>query len=143
MTVPRTPALEIQALSPNGSGLALPVAKALAHMMTAHAACVREDWPITATQLRAELTEAVSHLNTLSLSHELFTEELAIEIQSWTDNVVGVHRNFIVNDPEAAPHADQVAELQDLITLTWSLLTLIDREITGLPATQADPGLRP
>lgn len=144
MTVPTTDALSrIGGGSERGQGLALPVAKTLAHLMTVHNALTRDNWPMNALQARTEIGEAVSHLSTLSLNHALFTEDLKIELQSWTDNVTAHFRNYTVHDPDAEPAEQQRQDLAAIIRLTWSLLSLIDREITGLPAFMAEPGMAP
>lgn len=144
MTVEAPEALRIEARTDAGSGLALPLAKGLSHLWLVWEASSRE-WPLTMEQAAAEVAECVQHLTDINYPHDLLTQGLIGDIATWTASLSAYSRDLntaSARTPDDPFTAEQRAELQDIIRQTWSLISLIDREITGLDHT-ADPGRRP
>jgi hypothetical protein len=146
MTVETPPALAIRPLTHAGAGLTVPIAKALAHLMLVNLA-IEAEWGISAATARAEIGEAASHLQDLYFGNGLLTDDLRREIETWMVDVHEWHRDLsrrsIPEPDEGILEEDDLVGLRTTITQTMALLALIDRELTGLPTTQADPGSRP
>ena len=145
MTLDTPPAsLAIEPRTTSGSGLSVPVAKALAHLWLVNEAMGHEDWPFTNEAASAEISEAITHLRDIRYPTELLTETLVNELEAWTNALTPYAADLTslaLNQPDDSfgePHRD---DLQTLIRQTWTLLTLIDREITGIET--ADPGRTP
>lgn len=144
MTLDTPPVLNIRAITHAGRGLTLPIAKALAHLMVIHEA-VSHGWEITRPTALAEMREAVEHLNDIYYGDALLTGEMEAELDEWSVNLRET-QSEIAN--QTAPETGALSDgdktlLQEIITQTWALLTVVDREITGLTTHQADPGQRP
>lgn len=137
------PALAIEPRTDAGTGLTVPIAKALAHFMLIHEAATRE-WPLTTEMANAELSEGVTHLGDVALGNELFTDTLINDVVEWMTATRATAGQFVaasISSPESMLDADQRETLQGLIRNTWSLLALVDRELTGRDFP--DPGRRP
>ena len=129
----------------NGTGLALPLAKAHSHLMLIHEAHARE-WPLSARAATAELREAASHLAGLTYPRTLITAELADELDAWQAALSAAVLELGEDAPtdETTPLSEaNRAKIPDLVEKCWALLTLVDREITGLSPTEAEPGRLP
>ena len=74
MTLELPPTFRLLADTEYGTGLALPIAKAMSHLMIVHEATHRE-WPLTSKAALAELREAAGHLTGLTAPDSI--------IQSW------------------------------------------------------------
>ena len=144
MTVEAPPALQATPRTTSGTGLTVPIAKALAHLWLVHEATARE-WPITAEQASAEIAEAVTHLRDIIYPEDLLTETLVSELATWNPTLTTFAATAAaeaVSSPEEPFSADHAEDLRSIVRGTWALLALIDREITGLEL-QADPGSMP
>jgi hypothetical protein len=136
--------MTMTARTESGVGLALPAAKALAHLMLVHEA-VAHEWPITTESANAEIGEAVAHTRDLAIDENLITDELNVDIATWRTSITSLAANLTtanLADPDAPLTDVHQGEIEDAVRSTWNILALIDREITGLE-TQADPGNRP
>lgn len=137
------PALDIEPRTVTGVGLTVPIAKALTHIMLVHDGTSRD---LTIESASAELTEAAAHLNDVILDRTLYTDELCTTIEEWRAAVRqlgGAFSTAAIASPDSPLTDDHKDDLRQLATRTWALLTLIDREITGLPLNHTDPGRQP
>ena len=139
--------ISIPATTTTGSGTALMLAKAQSDLMIVHQAIVRE-WPMTLEQAVAQLGEAQEHLLAAALPEHLFTEETATAILNWRGALadrIEQMKTAIGEDQGEQPLSSyvDVTALQEQIAEFWSVFTIIDRELTGLPSNASDPGSRP
>lgn len=137
MTEPIAPTSEL------GTGLVLPIAKALTHLMAVHTAIDRE-WPLSASDAIAEIQDARDHIRAANVPEHLMTAEAVTTLAGWR----AILEDRITTSPAASedtPLADviSIAQLHDLAASTWQLLSLLDRELTGLSPTGTDPGRLP
>lgn len=134
----------IDATTEQGTGMILPIAKALTHVMTVYTAITRE-WPLSTGDALAELSDASAHLTDAVFPYDLMTEATAKAIDGWIGQLNAEAVRPTTDATEETPLADAINEeqLKKLATDTWQLLTILDRELTGLTTNQADPGLLP
>lgn len=134
----------IAATTELGSGLVLPIAKALTHIMAVFTAITRE-WPMTIEDAAAELEEANQHFRNATIPRELMTADATNAIDTWTAILLNRLGNLQANLNPDAPLAESVEllGLQSLATETWQLLVGLDRELTGLENNNVDPGRMP
>lgn len=144
MTVLAPPALAIEPRTDAGTGITVPIAKALSHLMLVHEASARE-WPLTNEAAAAEVNEAVTHLRDIVIPRDLLTEDTAAGIAEWMDTLhpfgEDIRRDTSPIPDELFHTNAQRENLQAIVRQTWALLAVVDREITGV--TGADPGSRP
>lgn len=149
MTRRREPAVLDVGITPRtqaGTGLSVPIAKALAHLWLVHEAVTRA-WPLTLEAASAEVGEAITHLRDLRLPETLLTDNLIEAVHNWSANLTPYGSELVaasLTDPEASLTDDQKNELRGIVRNTWTLLALVDREITGIESpANADPGTMP
>ncbi len=136
MTAPE----RIPATTDEGTGLVLPIAKALTHVMTVYTAITRE-WPLSAEDAVAELEDAANHLRGLNIPHGLITTPTAEAIQGWIGEIqTRASSPQLEGENPTLTETISIDELKLAATDTWQLLTQIDRELTGLNPQQTDPG---
>ena len=135
----------IEATTPAGTGLVLPIAKALTHIMTIYTALTRE-WPLSATDAIAELEEAMGHMRNAHIPFDIMTEDASTAVSGWQDALharLTTLRTALGAEDTLTAESPQVDDLKMLATDAWQLLTHLDRELTGLDASSADPGNLP
>ena len=134
----------IPATTENGSGLLIPITKAIGHIMAIHTALMRE-WPMTCAEAGAELHEAQSHLRNAVIPRELMTEDAITQIDLWIndlqDRITTMRALLNLDDP--LRESTEVEPLRAFATNSWQLLTHLDRELTGLEPNNTDPGQVP
>ena len=132
MTI-ETPAPLVEPRTTAGTGLTLPIAKALAHLVLVREATIRE-WPLERDARDTELREAFEHIRDIIAPSDLLTFELFGKFDDWKQ-IITAELHQLSNY-----HFD-LDQLKNLITRTWQLLAFIDKEIAGID--NADPGSRP
>jgi hypothetical protein len=140
MTAPAT----IEAATDQGTGLILPISKALTHIMSIYTATTRE-WPMTVADATAELDAASGHLRDAVIPAELMTDESVTAINGWIAHLneqLNAVRNNTNHEAQLA-EALNIDELKQIASNTWQLLTNLDRELTGLEPNNTDPGRLP
>lgn len=133
----------IEATTDLGTGLVLPIAKALTHIMAVYNAITRE-WPMTIADAAAELGEATRHMQNATLPWELMTDATASDIAAWQNSISSNSRQL----SGMIAQEEQLSELgtdslKELARNAWQILALLDRELTGLENNQVDPGRMP
>lgn len=144
MTRRATTPTPIPATTETGTGLILPIAKALNHIMSVYTAVTRE-WPMTTSEAIAEIDDAARHLQNLTIPRELMTEGSVEQIGDWLlllNNSLTEIRLSIPPDENIATSVN-TAVIRLLASQTWSLITILDRELTGLEVNNTDPGRLP
>jgi hypothetical protein len=138
MTIAITPRTE------RGTGFVLPVGKAIAHLLVVVNAITRE-WPMTIEEAAAELNETAEHLNDLNFNRDLISTDTNAAIDAWRDQIREALATVQANALSAPDGslAEVAPRLAQIATDTWTLLTVIDRELTGLSDAATDPGHRP
>lgn len=133
----------IIATTEQGTGLVLPIAKAMSHVMTVYTAIARE-WPLSARDAAAELEDAAEHLRSLHVPRGLMTSAAEQAVDGWIGELSTQTGAIRITDEDAAlTETLDVEQLKQLATDTWQLITQLDRELTGLNPNQADPGQLP
>jgi len=141
MTAPAE--LAITSRTDQGLGISVPLAKILSHLMVVDSAITHE-WPLTNALVTTELREATNHLDGLVLPQTLITEELRLQIDQWRMEMAESIRVLIGEAREAGEDYDPKPaqeSIRDVVRDTMTLLTHVDREITGIP--NSDPGRMP
>lgn len=139
MTAP-TP---LAATTEQGSGLILPIAKALAHITSVYTAIVR-DWPMSIADASAELDDALVHFQNAKVPHGLMTAEATSAIDIWREVLQErIHTLQDSMDLDAQVQTLDTEPLKQLSQDTWQLLVNLDLELTGLEPRDVDPGNLP
>jgi hypothetical protein len=126
----------------HGKGLLPPLVRALTHSMLVIGASFHE-WPMTTEQARLELDEAVTHSNGLSkLLPTILTESTQGHIQTWVNQTLTL-RDLLANENPDLTIATMKEPVKNYSEATLGLLTILDLELVGLPATETDPGQLP
>ena len=133
----------IPATTDQGTGLILPVAKALTHVMIVHSAITR-DWPLAPGDAVAELQDALTHMESATLPQQLMTDDAYDTITHWRDQIrVAINANTTITDETPLNEAVDVDVIREIARQSWQMLTAMDREFTGLTPAQAEPGRLP
>lgn len=133
----------IPATTENGTGLVLPAAKALAHVMLVHEAIGR-GWAITTGDAVLDLEDAYNHIVDATIPDGLMTAEAAGAYHHWAEELTGqLEALRQANDETPVAEAINVDDLKQLAKNAWQLMTVLDRELTGLPIRDTDPGRIP
>ena len=132
----------IAATTDNGTGLILPITKALTHVMSVYTAIARE-WPMTAADAQAELEEAKNHLAAATIPEELMTRATVIVINDWKNNLNAAANAIDIATEQPLAEAVSTEQLKSLATDTWQLICQLELELTGLTVGQVDPGRMP
>lgn len=141
--------ITLPATSDLGTGLTLPIAKAIGHLHLAWTALDMQWADLTAEQLHAELVEANQHLAVALHPENLLTEQANTAITNHRtalgQRITELTRSITPNpDTKATDLPDDIkAQIREIIPATWALLTTLDRELTGLTEAQTDPGRMP
>lgn len=134
----------IEATTEQGTGLILPIVKALTHIMAVHNAITHE-WPMTTEDALAEIDDASRHMTTLMIPSELMTAESADEIERWISllqaSLIELRGDVVADQNISDSHHTEVIKL--LAKQTWQLITVLERELTGLRPADTDPGRLP
>jgi hypothetical protein len=126
----------------HGKGLLPPLVRALSHSFLVIGASLHE-WPMTNEQAKLELDEAITHSNGLSpLLPNILTELSQGYIETWRNETTELRKTLGAADQDLT-----IATLKEPIRkyseATLGLLTVLDLELVGLPATETDPGQLP
>jgi hypothetical protein len=135
----------IVATTDRGSGLTLPLAKGISRLILVYNALGR-NWPLTQEEAAQEIQEANQHFGGIIVDEHLLSESAIATLNEWRTSMTELGAELTAssrNTPE-----EQVVEATKALIRTrageaWSVLTLIDRELTGLTDAQTDPGRLP
>lgn len=127
-----------------GTGLSLPIAKALADLMVVIEAWHR-DWPLSNRDAASQLDAAIEHYDDLRLPDTILSSTFLTEITDWvrdTRTLIAAARTelFMNEDLDAKT---LLPDLRDAVERTWALLTALDHELTGMSPTLTDRGRTP
>jgi len=130
-----------------GTGVLIPAAKALGHLMLVHQA-VANGWGLTNEQARAEIEEALVHANDLSSIADLVATETYTNILGWRayllEQLTVLKAELSTAESlDAAVTPETLPAIQDIVQATWATLSAIDRDLTDLRNAEADPGRLP
>ena len=130
-----------------GTGVALPVSKAIWHAMAVFTA-IRRTWPMTVEEARSELDEAANHIGDIQSPASLLSATTQAAIAKWNTEQQAI-RTAIATLESANPDTILTNELlpadslQKFIQSGWAFISLIDSELTGLTGAESDPGRVP
>lgn len=138
--------LGIEPRTERGTGLVLPVGKAIAHLHTVVNALARQ-WPITNEEAAAELAEVAEHIHDATAVEDLLSTTAFDALNEWKTNIataLASARQTATAAPEdAAAESDIATTVAAIATQSWPMFTLLDRELTGLSNADTDPGRLP
>lgn len=137
--------MTIEATTDRGTGLILPIAKAMAHLVSLNNELSREE-PINNQQVAAEIMESGEHFSDATVREELVSEAFRESYEAWKTRVQTLTQRatesaYDQNLEEIK--AELKAEIKEACIESWSILTQLDREVTGLINEQTDPGRQP
>lgn len=135
----------IEARTDRGSGLTLPLAKGISRLILVYNALGR-DWPMNQEEAAQEITEANQLFGSILVDERLLSEEAKNILTEWIGSMQEL-RDELNTAAQATPEEPLVEATKALIRTrageAWSVLTIIDRELTGLSNDQTDPGRLP
>lgn len=135
----------IEGRTEHGTGLVLPLAKGVSHLMLVYNAAHRE-WPMTVAEAAAEISEATEHFGEMQWPEGLMTDDTAHMLGDWRRRVIEVStqlRSAVRENAEQTIVEFGDETIRQLAREAWTVLTLTDREITGLSDGDTDPGRTP
>lgn len=135
----------IEARTDRGSGLTLPLAKGISRLILVYNALGR-DWPMTQEEAAQEITEANQLFGAIMLDERLLSTEARETLGEWIRSMADL-RDELSTAARSTPEEPLVEATKAIIRTraneAWSVLTRIDRELTGLRDDQTDPGRLP
>ena len=141
MTRTTTPNSLYNPTTDRGTGISLPISKAVYHAMSIFTATQR-NWPMTNEEAHHELTEALNHIGDIQDINNLISTEASEAITNWTDTLPALQTQFPDGNTDPIDPSN-IPAIRTMVTEAWGLLSLIDRELTGLTGAQSDPGRLP
>ena len=138
----------MEAITPRtdrGSGLTLPLAKGISRLILVFNALGRE-WPLTQEEAAQELMEANQHFGAIIVDENLLSAEAIEALNTWKQDMQELGAE-ITSAARNTPEEQLVEATKTLIRTraseAWTVLSIIDKELTGLRDDQIDPGRLP
>lgn len=135
----------IEARTDRGLGLTLPLAKGISRLILVFNALSR-DWPITREEAAQEIAEANQHFANINLQENILSDVTFTELTDWRTSMQELGAELLAqstSEPEEPLIEATKALIRTRAGEAWSILTLVDRELSGLPDDQTDPGRLP